>query len=91
MSTVAEELNGLLDHLSAEDQLRLLDYARALAHPASSQGPLSRPRTPLPPGTPIRDLAQFVPSAPSEAIEDMARIIEEDCERIDPDEHPFDE
>lgn len=89
MSAVAEELTGLLDHLSTEDQQRVLDYARALARPR--QGPLIAPRTPLPPGTPIRDLARFVPSAPSEAIEDMARIIEEDCERIDPDEHPFDE
>ena len=88
MSTVADELTSLLDHLSAEDQQRALDYARDQARPR--QGPLIAPRTPLPPGTPIRDLARFVPTASSEAVEDMARIIEVDCERIDPDGHPFD-
>lgn len=39
MSTIAEELNGLLDRLSAKDQRRLLDYARALANHTSPQGP----------------------------------------------------
>lgn len=91
MSTVAEELNSLLDHLSAEDQQRLLNYARELAHPALLQGPLIVPRTPLPPGTPIRDLARFSGTLPPELADEMARIIEDDCERIDPDEHPFDE
>ncbi|HEX6797815.1 MAG TPA: hypothetical protein VF116_08905 [Ktedonobacterales bacterium] len=87
MSTVAEELVGLLDRLSAEDQEHVLDYARDLARPR--QGTLITPRTPLPPGTPMRDLARFSGTLPAELADEMARIIEEGCERIDPDEHPF--
>lgn len=34
MPTVAEELAGLLDHLRAEDQVLVLDYARNLGAPA---------------------------------------------------------
>lgn len=89
MSTVAEELTDPLDQLSAEDQRRLLDYARDLARPR--QDPMIAPRTPLPPGTPIRDLARFSGTLPPELADEIARIIEEGCERIDPDEHPFDE
>ncbi len=58
-----------------------LDFARGLAQ--SAPAPISTP----PPGTPIRDLLRFRPTLPREGAEEIKRIIEEDCETIEPDEH----
>ena len=46
MATIPEELHELLSHMGAEDQRRVLDYAKHIARPTRI------PPTPLPPGTP---------------------------------------
>ena len=53
MSTTAEELHTMIDHLSAEDQARMLGYARELAQ---LQG---FPHRPLPLGTPGSAIANL--------------------------------
>ncbi len=80
MATTAEELHTMIDHLSAQDQERMLAYARELAQPQPY------PHTPLPPGTPGSAIADLRVSP--EGGEAMERALE-DCERIDPDEDPF--
>jgi hypothetical protein len=77
MATIPEELESLLARLSAADQRRLLEYARALA----SAEPF--PRSPLPPGTPGEVVARLRVSP--EVGEALERGLEE-SERIDPDE-----
>src|SRR5256885_11919984 len=77
MATIPEELESLLARLSEADQRRLLEYARALA----SAEPF--PRSPLPPGTPGKVVAQLRVSP--EVGEAMEHALEE-CARIDPDE-----
>ena len=77
MATIPEELESLLARLSAADQRRLLEYARALA----SAEPF--PRSPLPPGTSGEALARL--RAGPEVGEAIERALEE-CERIDPNE-----
>lgn len=75
MTTTAEELHHMIDHLSAKDQERMLAYARELEQPR----PL--PRTPLPPGSPGNAIANLRVSAEGGAVMKQAL---EDCERIDP-------
>ena len=53
MATTAEELHTMIDHLSAEDQARMLGYARELAQLQAF------PHTPLPPGTPGSAIANL--------------------------------
>jgi len=78
MATTAEELHTMIDRLPAQDQERMLAYARELARPRPA------PRTPLPPGTPPEVLLRFTVSPEvGEALEQA--FIE--SERIDPDEH----
>ena len=74
MATITEEIASIVAHLSPEQQRHVLTYARGLAQSSAS------PSSALPPGTPIRDLASFQPSLPPEAVDEMQRIIEEDCE-----------
>lgn len=80
MATTAEELHSMIDHLSAQDQERMLEYARELVQPQLA------PRTPLPPGSAPEALLRFiVPAEVGDALE-QAHI---ESEKIDPDEHPF--
>ena len=68
-----EELLKEMEQLSRAMQRRVLDYARALAEST-------------PQGTPGNELLQFAGiMTPSEADE-FLRGIEEDCERVDPNE-----
>ncbi len=68
-----EELLKEMGGLSPAMQRRVLDFARALAES-------------IPQGTPGNELLQFAGiMTPSEADE-FLRSIEEDCERIDPNE-----
>lgn len=68
-----EEIIEHLDRLSEEEQRRMLEFARALS--AST-----------PKGTPGRELTRFAGAIPPEDLRVMARAIEEECERIDPNE-----
>jgi len=76
MATTSEELHSMIDHLSAQDQERILAYVRELAQPQPY------PHTPLPPGTPGHIVAQL--SVSPEVGEAMEQALEE-TERIDPD------
>jgi hypothetical protein len=65
---ILEQLNGL----PADQQKRVLDFARALALSA-------------PVGVPGRELVRFGGVIPREALEQISSAIEEGCERIDAD------
>ena len=56
MATTAEELHTMIDRLPAQDQERMLAYARELARPRPAPG------TPLPLGTPPEVLLRFTVS-----------------------------
>jgi hypothetical protein len=72
-SSLREELLKEMDGLTPAMQRRVLDFARALVE--------ATPR-----GTPGNELLQFAGiMTPSEADEFLRRI-EEDCERVDPNE-----
>jgi hypothetical protein len=72
-SSLREELLKEMDGLPTAMQRRVLDFARALAEST-------------PQGTPGNELLQFAGiMTPSEADE-FLRGIEEDCERVDPNE-----
>ena len=72
-SPLREQIIRELDNLSEEQQEYLLDIARRLQ------------KSTLPPGTPgevlqaTMDQFEFAPGA----VDDMMRVIEEDCGRID--------
>ena len=69
------EILNVLHRLNAEDQQKVLDFARNL--PTSS-----RPR-----GVPASQLFQLAEGLfEHEDVEEMMKAIEEDCERIDYDE-----
>lgn len=78
MATTSEELHTMIDQLSAQDQERILAYARELAQPQ----PYPPARSPLPPGTPGSIVAQLSVSPEVGAALEAAH---EECERIDPD------
>ncbi len=72
-SALQEELRQKMDQLSPAMQRRVLDFARAMAEST-------------PQGVPGNELLQFAGiMSPSEADE-FLRGIEEDCERVDPNE-----
>jgi hypothetical protein len=75
--SLKEQIIAELDNLSPEQQRQMLEYARGLGQQST-----------LPPGIPGEVLitrAKEINFAP-EDLEEIARIIEEDCERIDWDE-----
>ncbi len=81
MATIAEELLDIIGKLPTEQQQRLLDYARDLAQPRPA------PRSALPPGKPKEAFLAFQSDLPTEVVDEMERAIEQDCERIEPDDH----
>lgn len=78
MATIAEELASLLAQLPPSDQERVLNFARDLALPPTTQ------HTPLPPGAPGRLIANL--RVDPETADAMERAHEE-CEQVWPDEH----
>ena len=75
--TIQSELLSYLGQLPADDQARVVDFARTLA--GSAQSPPLR-------GTPGKELLRIVGMIPPEDLEVMQRAIEEECERIEPSE-----
>jgi len=73
---IQSELLSYLVQLPVGDQARVVDFARTLA--GSSQPRLR--------GTPGKELLRIVGTIPHEDLELMKRVIEEDCEEIDPSE-----
>jgi signal transduction histidine kinase len=69
---VKKQILDDLDRLSPERQRR----AAALVHELT---------TPLPPGTPGKDLLRFVGTLDDESAREMLEAIEDGCEQIDPD------
>lgn len=82
MSTIVEELSSLVAQLPLNEQERVLNFARGLAHPPVF------PHTPLPPGsgTPGHVVASL---RVSEEVADAMERAHEDCEQIWPDEHEW--
>ncbi len=70
---VQNELLKQMEHLPAAMQRRVLDFARSLAKPA-------------PTGTPGHKLLRFAGIMTPEEGKEFLQAIEEDCERIDPNE-----
>ncbi len=70
---VQKQIIDLLNKLSAEQQRRVVEYARTMTGLR-------------PPGTPGRDLAHLAGSLDDASAKEMMEIIERDCERIDPDD-----
>ena len=70
--SIEQQLHAELDRLDEQKQQRVLEYARRLS---------SWPR-PLR----VEDFEQFAGQFDPEDLNQMERAIEEDCERIDPDE-----
>ena len=64
------EISEKLDMLLAEDQRRVLDFARALAERKTR-------------GVRGRDLLPFTQGFSKEDLEVMRQAVEEDCERVD--------
>jgi len=77
-SAIQSELNSYLSQLGTEDQARVIELARALAN-----GTGSTEKKQLR-GTPGKELLQFVGTIPPEDLDIMERVIEEECERINP-------
>lgn len=69
MATVDRELNERITALSARDKRRVLEYVRGLELPPPN----------LKPGT---DLLRFGGSIPREVLDEMQKLLEEDCEKI---------
>ncbi len=71
--SLSDELIARFERLKPGDQQRLVDFAEALD--------VSTPR-----GVPGKDLLRFAGILPDEDAEEMMKIIEEGCERVDYDE-----
>lgn len=72
--SIKQQILDDLDRLSPELQRRALELVRGLAR-----------STARPEGTPGKDLLPFVGILDEAAAAQMERIIEDGCERIDPD------
>jgi hypothetical protein len=68
---VQNELLKQMEQLSPALQRRVLDYARAMAEST-------------PQGTPGKDLLQFAGIMSPDEADEFLQSIEEDCERVDP-------
>jgi hypothetical protein len=82
MASVFEEIRVVVERLSPDYQLRVLEFARELSQ--TDQISSSLPATSLPQGTPSSKLLHL--SLPPEDVEAIEKALE-DCERIEPDEH----
>ena len=71
-AAIEKELHEQLEHLLAEQQRQVLEFARALA-------------TAQPRGVPGKDLLKFAGSIEKDELKIMSRAVEEDCERVDAD------
>jgi predicted Zn-dependent peptidase len=71
--TVKEQIVNQLDQLTPEQLREVLDFAETLVRPHGEPGELLLERT--------RDIR-----IDPEDLEKMRQVIEEECERIDPDE-----
>ncbi len=83
MATTNEEIRALVERLSPDYQQKVLKLAQELAK--MQEFIMSLPETKLPPGTPGKALRHI--ELPLEVAKAMERAIEEDCERIEPDEY----
>ena len=70
---IQSELLSYLGQLSADEQARVVDFARTL---------VKSPK-PTKVGTPGRDLLRFAGTIPQEDLEEIKKAIEEGCEQID--------
>lgn len=73
---IQSELLSYLGQLPADDQARVVDFARTLAGSPTAKKV----------GVPGKDLLRFAGTIPHEECMEMLRAIEEDCEQIDPNE-----
>ncbi len=82
MATIFDELRTLVEQLSPASQQRVLEFAQGLVQTDRAvSSPL--PTSPLPSGTPGRELLRFkLPQEDAEAIEKAL----EDCEKVEQDE-----
>jgi len=69
-ASVRKKLPDQLNRLGAEQQRRVLDYARVLAS--------DRPH-----GVPGKALLAFAGAIPPDDVQSMSRAIEEGCEKVD--------
>ena len=72
-TTIEAELSTCLHKLSIEKQRQVLEFARTLATSAVH-------------GVRGADLLQFAGTIDKSDLDTMSRVIEDGCERIDPDE-----
>ena len=70
-TTIIERVVREMENMPRDQQYRVLEFARALT---------------IPRGVPGRELLKFAGTIPAEDLRLMSEAIEEDCERIDPDE-----
>ncbi len=80
-TTLEETLNAKVRTLTPAQQRYVLSIVEALGPTVEALGP-----TVTPPGISGPDALQFVGLFSKEDAGEMMRVIEEDCERIDPDE-----
>jgi hypothetical protein len=71
--TMQSELLGYMGQLGSGDQAKVVSLARTLAQSARR-------------GTPGKELMRAIGIIPHDDLEDMKRVIEEECERIDANE-----
>jgi hypothetical protein len=72
-TSLQNELIKEMEQLPPNLQRKVVEYAHSL-------------KKPLPEGTPGKDLLKFAGILSREEAEEMLKVIEEDCERIDPNE-----
>lgn len=72
-SSLEQELIQQFGRLSAEQQKRVLDFARSLDAKAN------RPK-----GNPPSSLRRWIGAIPAADLEQIRKAVEEDCENVDP-------
>jgi len=74
--TLQNDLLNYLGQLGSDDQAKVVDFARTLAGTSKAKKL----------GVPGKELLKFAGTIPHDDLMEMKRVIEEDCERIDPNE-----
>ena len=72
-SSVEKDILNEIHRLGQEEQARVLEFARSLGEAKL-------------PGVPGRSLLRFAGTIDKRDLEEMARSIDDACERVDPDE-----